>query len=304
MTGATVTRTGDGGQRPAHSGTVCLTFDFDAVSAWIGAFGVRTPGVLSRGEYGARVGVPRVIEVLGQHDIRATFFVPGHTLDTFPDAARLIADHGHEIAHHGYVHESPTKYLGDPQAERAMYERGIDAIERLTGRRPRGYRSPGWDLTEESIGLLEDLGFEYDSSLAADDYHLYFARRGDSVQPDGSLRFGPPSSVVEVPVSWSWDDFPQFEFVSHPGFTTSSLAAPSKVLEIWTQDVDYMVERIPNGVFDLTCHPQVIGRGHRIMLLEKFIAHCRQYPSLTFSTVEEAARNFRKGAEASAARPA
>ncbi len=276
-----------------HRGTICLTFDFDAMSSWMGPFGATTPGIVSRGEYGARVGVPRILDLLDRYQLPATFFIPGHTVDSFPDLVKEIAARGHEIGHHSYLHESPTLFVDDPDGERAMYEKGIAAIERVTGARPFGYRSPGWDLTNESIRILSELGFRYDSSLAADDYHCYFARIGDVLHRDRAYEFGQPSEIVEIPVSWSWDDFPQFEFVSSPHFTANALANPSKVFEIWSQDVDYMVERVPDAVFDLTCHPQAIGRGHRIMLLERFIEHCQQYPSLSFARMGEVAEAYR-----------
>ncbi len=278
-----------------YNGTVCLTFDFDALSAWLGPFGRSTPGVLSRGEYGARVGVPRILDLLERYQIPGTFFIPGHTVDSFPDVVREIAARGHEIGHHGYLHEDPASFGDDAAAERAMYEKGIEAIERVTGKRPHGYRSPGWDLSPNSISLLKELGFRYDSSLATDDYHLFFAREGDVPHRDRAFEFGPETDIVEVPVSWSWDDFPQFEFVNSPHFSANALANPSKVLEIWATDIDYMVERVPDGVFDLTCHPQAIGRGHRIMLMETFIEHCRQYPGLHFARMEEVAEVFRGG---------
>ena len=276
-----------------HQGTICLTFDFDTMAAWMGSFQARTPGILSRGEFGGRVGIYRLLDVLDAYGIPGTFFVPGYTADSFPDAVREIAARGHEIGHHGYLHESPTAYLGDRDGERAMYEKGIEALERVAGVRPVGYRSPGWDLTEHSIDLLSDLGFRYDSSLAADDYHCYFARSGDVPKLDGGYQFGEPTDIVEIPVSWSWDDFPQFEFVSAPTFTANALASPSKVFEIWAADIDYMVSRVPDGVFDLTMHPQVMGRGHRIMLLERVIEHCRQYPTLRFARAGEVAEEYR-----------
>jgi peptidoglycan/xylan/chitin deacetylase (PgdA/CDA1 family) len=277
-----------------HEGTVCLTFDFDAMAGWMGAFGFSTPGAVSQGEFGGRVGIYRVLDVLERYGVPASFYVPGHTADTFPDAVRAIAAAGHEIGHHGYLHESPTLYLDDRDGERAMYEKGIEAIERVTGVRPLGYRSPGWDLTVNSIGLLSELGFRYDSSLQGDDYHCYYARTRDVLHRDRAYEFGPESELVEIPVSWSWDDWPQFAFVTHPTFVANQLASPSKVFEIWSQDIDYMVDRVRGGVFDITFHPQMIGRGHRILLLERLIEHCQQYPSLTFARMRDVAEAFRR----------
>ena len=275
------------------SGSICLTFDFDTMAAWMGGFRAVTPGVLSRGEFGGRVGIYRVLDVLDRYQIPATFFIPGYTADSFPATVKEIAERGHEIGHHGYLHESPTEYLGDPDGERAMYEKGLAALDRVAGVRPDGYRSPGWDLTDNSIRLLAELGFRYDSSLAADDYNCYFARIGDVPRTDGGYLFGEPSEIVEIPVSWSWDDFPQFEFVSSPRFSANTLASPSKVFEIWASDIDFLAERVPGGVFDLTMHPQVIGRGHRIKLLEQVIEHCQQYPGLRFARMGEVAEEFR-----------
>jgi peptidoglycan-N-acetylglucosamine deacetylase len=276
-------------------GTVCLTFDFDTMAAWMHMFDRPTPGVLSRGEFGGRVGIWRVLDLLERYSIPATFFTPGYTAETFPEAMQAIAARGHEIGHHGYLHESPTQFLGDPVGERAMYERGLEALDRVVGVRPTGYRSPGWDLTWESVSILLELGFEYDSSMAGDDYRLYFARQGDVPALTGGYHFGAETSLVEVPVSWSWDDFPQFEFVNSPRFSANTLANPGKVFEIWSSDIDYMVHRIPDGVFDLTMHPQSIGRGHRLMLLERFIEHCLTYPSLRFARVRDVVESFRRG---------
>lgn len=278
----------------ASAGTVCLTFDFDTMASWMNNFDATTPGILSRGEFGGRVGIWRVLDLLERYSIPATFFVPGYTAESFPEAVQAIAAQGHEIGHHSYRHESPTQFLGDPLRERAMYEQGLEALDRVAGIRPVGYRSPGWDLTWESVDILLELGFEYDSSLAADDYSLYFARRGDVPAKTGGYVFGAETNLVEVPVSWSWDDYPQFEFVSSPRFMSNTLANPSKVFEIWAADIDYMARRVHNGVFDLTMHPQVIGRGHRLLLLERFIEHCRTYPSLRFARVRDAVEAFRR----------
>jgi peptidoglycan/xylan/chitin deacetylase (PgdA/CDA1 family) len=108
------------------------------MSAWLGPFKSDTPGILSRGEYGARVGVPRLLDLLERYELPATFFIPGHTVDSYPELVREIASRGHEIGHHGYLHENPTLFGDDEAAERAMYQRGIDTIQRVTGKRPVG----------------------------------------------------------------------------------------------------------------------------------------------------------------------
>ncbi len=250
---------------------VCLTFDFDAISIWPAAFGLTTPTALSRGEFGARVAVPRILDSLRAGGVPATFFIPGHTVETFPDVCRRIVEEGHEVGHHGWMHESPLSL--DQAAERAVLERGIDSIERVLGVRPAGYRSPSWDLTPHSIPLLRELGFAYDSSMMAQDLEMYRVREGDVLHMDRPFEFGREVDLVEVPVSWSLDDFPHLEFVPAQGFLLPAAGSPQALLAGWTADLDFMVDRVPGGVFTMTFHPQAIGRGARLLLLEGLIAH-------------------------------
>jgi len=153
--------------------TVCLTFDFDAISVWLGSFGVDTPTAISRGEFGARVGVPRILRLLAREQINATFYIPGHTVDSVPEVCAEIRDAGHEIGHHGYLHESPVTL--DEQHEREVIEKGLESLQRL-GVTPAGYRSPGWDLSANSVRLLLEYSFVYDSSMMGADYQPYWCR--------------------------------------------------------------------------------------------------------------------------------
>jgi hypothetical protein len=150
----------------------------------------------------------------------------------------------------------------------------------------------------DKIPRLDLLGHtQFSTTMQIEPTAQAFVRPGRRDLPDsrvdGGFEFGQPTEIVEIPVSWSWDDFPQFEFVSAPTFMANALASPSKVFEIWSADIDYMVHRVPDGVFDLTMHPQVMGRGHRIMLLEQVIEHCRKYPSLRFARAGEVAEEYR-----------
>lgn len=249
--------------------TVCLTFDFDALSVWLGDRGSATPAELSRGEYGARVGVPRILELLAAYDLRATFFVPGHTADSFPQIVAGILEKGHEVAHHGYGHEDPSTQSVDE--ERRSLERGISALNRFLGHPPLGYRSPSWDYSASTLALLVEYGFVYDSSLFAHDFQPYHPRLGDRVTADEPLTLGHETSIWEFPVDFGLDDWPHFTFRFEP--PRVGLSAPSKVLAIWVDEFDYMVAHEKSGVFTLTMHPQVIGRGHRMMMLERFIQH-------------------------------
>jgi peptidoglycan/xylan/chitin deacetylase (PgdA/CDA1 family) len=269
--------------------TVCLTFDFDAMSLWMGTFKVTTPTAMSRGEFGARVGVPRILDILERNDIKGTFYIPGHTVDTYPDLTKRIHDAGHEIGHHGYLHESPV-FLEEKE-ERAVIDRGIESIERATGARPVGYRSPAWDLSDNSIPLLLEYGFEYDSSMMAQDFEPYRCRVGDVPNGDKAYEFGKEVDLVEFPVSWTLDDFPQMEFVLNP--VLPGLSEPDKAKRMWLGDLDWMVRNVPGGIFGMTFHPQVIGRGGRMQILEDMIDHAKAIDGLTFSTVRDAVRGWK-----------
>ena len=266
--------------------TICLTFDFDALSVWLGDYPSVTPAMLSRGEYGARVGVPRILKLLADYGLPATFFIPGHTAESFPAVVEGILAGGHELAHHGYGHRDPSSQR--PDVERRSLGRGSAALERFLGHPPSGYRSPSWDYSDTTLSLLVEYGFLYDSSLFADDFQPYHPRLGDRVGVDEPLQRGEPVELWEFPVAFCLDDWPHFTFNFEP--SRVGLSAPSKVLEIWTDEFDYMVAHEEQGVFTLTCHPQVIGRGHRMALLERFIQHVLASGTARFARMGEVAR--------------
>ncbi len=266
--------------------TVCLTFVFDALSVWLSSFTPATPAMLSRGEYGARVGLPRILQLLAHYGITATFFVPGHTAESFPAAVASILAAGHEVGHHSYDHRDPSTQ--SPAEERQSLERGLAVLERFLGRAPAGYRSPSWDYSANTLSLLVEYGFLYDSSLFGDDFHPYHPRLGDRVSLDEPLQPGREVSLWEFPVDFCLDDWPHFTFNFDP--LRVGLAAPSKVLEIWCAELDYMVRHAPDGVFTLTMHPQVMGRGHRMGLLESFIQYALHFKAQFLSLESVAAR--------------
>jgi peptidoglycan/xylan/chitin deacetylase (PgdA/CDA1 family) len=274
-------------------GTVCLTFDFDAICIWIGPRASQSPSAISRGEF-AVVGVQRILKVLAARGITATFFIPGHTVETYPAAVHDILTAGHELGHHGYLHENPCA-LPSRDAEKAILERGLEAMQRVAGYRPTGYRSPAWDNSPHTIELLVEYGFAYESSLMAHDFRPYWCRVGDVAVTDGPYRFGQPVDLVEMPVSWVLDDFPHFEFVRSGDALYPGLSAGSKVEEIWRDEFAFMVREEPGGVFNLTMHPEIIGRGHRILMLERLIDQMAAQDGIAFTSLGEAAGAFRDG---------
>jgi peptidoglycan/xylan/chitin deacetylase (PgdA/CDA1 family) len=265
--------------------TVALTFDHDAISDSVRR--ADPPVKLSHGEFGPRVGVPRILELLAREAISSTWFVPGHTLITFPESIEAILTGGHELASHGWYHEDFADLPADEAA--AILERCAAALRAASGTAPRGHRAPYWALGPGTLELVEAAGFVYDSSLMADDFRLYRVRHGDRHTVADGTAFGAEASLIEVPVYWGLDDWPLFE----PAPGRDGLAAPSRVLEIWTGELRYARAHAPGGLLTVTMHPECIGRGHRMAMLEQFIARrarCRASPSGASTRTSRAGR--------------
>ena len=279
-------------QLPAgKSVAVALGCDFDALSLWDGTFHMTSPSYLSRGEFGAEVGVPRLLKLYEKYGVKTTWCIPGHTVDTFTAACRDVKAAGHEIAAHGYAHENPTEV--DRDTEKAVFERGLEAFARIDVR-PRGYRSPAWDFSPNTLALLEELGFEWDSSLMGNDFHPYYPRTWtmQSTVPHGPHQVassgsvpGEPSSILEIPVTWFLDDFPSQEFILG---AMEGMTSTAQVEARWRDTFDLAVEENDGGVFTLTVHPQTIGRAHMYMLLERLIKHMLD-SGAAFMTLSEVA---------------
>jgi len=257
---------------------VALTFDFDAESAWLEEGRPASPAAMSRGAYGANEGVRRVLALLAEYRLPATFFIPGDTAERHPREAHAIVEAGHEIGHHGYLHEPPDTLTVDE--ERRMIERGLAALATITDTRPLGYRSPSWELSADTFALLGEYGFRYDASqLAAD--RPYWVH-------DGGRR----TDLVEVPGAWELCDSAHFLFAFSPTYLTG-LAAPSKVEEIWLGDFDGLHAEGGDACYVLTMHPQIIGRPHRIALLRRVIEHMVARDDVWFATMGQIADDFR-----------
>lgn len=273
---------------PARS-TVCLSFDFDAISAWVGTLGLVSPQYISRGEFAGKVAVPRVLDLLDRHNLKTTWFIPGMDAEAFPDVAKRIRDSGHEIGHHGYAHEVPT-HLEEAEERRAL-ERGLDALDRVLGVRPHGYRSPAADLSVNTTRLLAEYDFTYDSSLWGRDLDLYWCRTGDVVTPDEPIKFGEELDVVEVPMG-TIGDFVYFEFVMAPGIFMPASTDAQALGRRWLADLDFLVEDHPGGVLTPIFHPQAIARGSKMRLLEDFIDHAMEL-DVQFKTMSETADEWK-----------
>ena len=270
---------------PRH--IVCLTFDFDAMSGFI-ARGLTTPTPISRGEFGV-VGVRRILDLMKKYGIRATFFIPGTVIGTYPDACEAIVAGGHEIGHHGWSHVPPANLTREQEEEGLV--RGNEAIQRISGQTARGYRSPSWDLSPHTVELLLKHSFLYESSMMGDDYAPYYARMDDRILADEPCVLGRPTPLIEIPISWSLDDYPHFEFIRTQTYVLPGLMDTDGVLRNWVDDFLYMQRIMDWGILTYTCHPFVIGRGHRMMMLERLILRLLE-GGARFLAMEDAAREF------------
>ncbi len=256
-----------GGARVA----VALSFDADHETTTL-RFADTSPGKLSQGQYGARVAVPRILDLLGRHSIPATFFVPAVVALIYPEEQRRVIAEGHEIGIHSWIHEFNAAL---PAAtERALQFRAADTLEKVTGKRPVGIRTPSWDFSTATLAICREMGLLYDSSMMADD------------DPYELLEDGEPTGVVELPVEWIRDDFVYFNMDRETGLRPQ--LSPSDVLEVFRREFDGSYQE--GGLFLLTLHPHIIGHRSRIQILEELIAHIRRSSDVWFATHEEIAR--------------
>jgi len=268
----------DGFEWPAGvRAAACFTFDLDAESpilfdhpeaaAWL--------DVMSHQAYGPRTAVPRLLRLLDAAGVRATFFIPGYTAERWPDAVRSIRDAGHEIAHHGYLHEGAHS-APDLATEERRLLRGLEALDAVAGVRPIGYRGPNWELSYATPALLMQHGFRYDTGMMDAD-HPY--RLAVSAEPGAA-------SIVELPAHWSLDDWEPYNYL--PGITGSGvIASPADVIARWTLELEALVAE--GGLFMLTNHPFVSGRASRAVGLARLIHRAQEIDGLWISTAAEIA---------------
>jgi peptidoglycan/xylan/chitin deacetylase (PgdA/CDA1 family) len=254
---------------------VIISFDFDAETLWLSRDpkNVERPVALSQGIYGATIGVPRVLNLLQKHGINATFFIPGWVAEKYQDIVKEIQNKGHEIGHHGYLHEWPDSL--EYEKEREVIGKGLEAIQKVTGRKPVGYRSPAWEFSPHTLKLLIEYGFLYSSNMM------------DKEIPYIHSYCNKLTKLVEIPVSWLLDDAPYFLYsvrIPHG----RGIYNPQVVYENWKSEFDGFYKM--GGCFVLTMHPQLIGRISRISMLEKLIRYIKQKKRVWFATCEEVAR--------------
>ncbi len=250
---------------------VLLSFDVDNETVSI-RFGEPTVGALSQGEYGERVGLNRVLSLLDKYQIPATFFIPAMSLKITPDMADRIKRSGrHEFGVHGWIHEMNVSLPGD--VERRLVQMAIDTLTRLTGSRPVGYRAPSWNFSSNTLSILRDLGFTYESSLMADD------------RPYELMQDGQPTGIVELPVEWILDDAPLYDPRGN------AYSPPRHVAQVWIDEFDKAYDE--GTMFLLTMHPHISGHRSRIAALELLIQHIRSRSGVWWATHRQVAEYVR-----------
>jgi peptidoglycan-N-acetylglucosamine deacetylase len=274
--------------------------DVDAVAGWLGSYGGEdSPDDISRGLFAGEVGSMRLLKLFERLGIKTTWFIPGHSIETFPEQMKAVAAAGHEIGIHGYSHENPIEMT--PDQEEAVLDKCIDLVTQLSGRRPTGYVAPWWEFSPVSNELLLKKGIKYDHSLMHRDYEPYYVRVGDSwtkidysKQPQDWMKplvRGEETDLIEIPASWYLDDLPPMMFIKKAP-NSHGFVNPRDIEQIWRDQFDWVYRECDYAVFPITIHPDVSGRPQVLMMLERLYSHMIAHPGVRFCTMDEIADDF------------
>jgi peptidoglycan/xylan/chitin deacetylase (PgdA/CDA1 family) len=276
--------------------------DVDAVAGWLGSYGgENSPCDISRGLFAGEVGVPRLVKLFDRLGIRTSWFIPGHSIETFPTQCKMVVDAGHEIGMHGYSHENPIAMT--PEQEEAVMDKCIELIERLSGGRPTGYVAPWREFSNHTNALLLKKGIKYDHSLMNDDFHPFYVRVGDSwtpidysKQPKEWMRpliRGEETDLIDIPGSWYLDDLPPMMFIkSAPN--SHGFVNPHDIEQLWCDQFDWVYREYDYAVFAMTIHPDVSGRPQVLLMLERIYDYLSKHAGVKFCTFDEIADDFRR----------
>jgi peptidoglycan-N-acetylglucosamine deacetylase len=274
--------------------------DVDAVAGWLGSYGGEdSPDDISRGLFAGEVGVPRLLSMLERFGIKATFFTPGHSIETFPDQIKAVVAAGHEIGVHGYSHENPIAMT--PEQEEAVLDHCIGLITKLTGKPPSGYVAPWWEFSNVTNELLLKKGIKYDHSLMHHDFQPYYVRVGDSwtkidysKHPSAWMKplvRGHATNLIEIPASWYLDDLPPMMFIKKAP-NSHGFVSPRHLEETWRDQFDWVYREYDYAIFPMSVHPDVSGRPQVLMMLERLYKHMISHAGVRFVTFNEIADDF------------
>ena len=274
--------------------------DVDAVGGWLGSYGGEdSPCDISRGMFSGEVGSPRLLEMFERFGVKTTWFIPGHSIESFPDEMKAVAEAGHEVGVHGYSHENPIAMT--PDQEEAVLDKCISLITQLQGRPPAGYVAPWWEFSPVTNELLLKKGIKYDHSLMHDDFHPYYVRVGDSwTKIDYSkhpsewmkpIQRGTETDLIEIPASWYLDDLPPMMFIKAAP-NSHGFVSPRDIEDLWRDQFDWVYRENDYAVFTMTIHPDVSGKPQVLMMHERLYNHMIRHPGVRFCTFEEIADDF------------
>lgn len=276
--------------------------DIDAVAGWLGSYGGEdSPSDIQRGLFAGEVDVPRLLKLFDKYKIRASWFIPGHSIETFPKQTKMIADAGHEIGAHGYSHENPVALSAKQEEE--VLAKCVELVEQFSGKRPRGYVAPWWEMSQATPELLLKYGFTYDHSEAHHDFEPYFARVGETWT---KIDYSKPASywmkplvrgreidIVEIPGNWYLDDLPPMMFIKKAP-NSHGFVNPRDIEQMWRDQFDWAYREYDYCVFPMTIHPDVSGRPQVLLMHERLIEYFNKHRGVRWVTLEEMADDFRR----------
>ncbi|MEB3101969.1 polysaccharide deacetylase family protein [Ferviditalea candida] len=281
---------------------VAYGIDVDAVAGWLGSYGGEdSPDDISRGLFAGEVGTERLLKLFDKYKLRTTWFIPGHSIETFPEQTRKVVEAGHEVGIHGYSHENPIAMT--EQQEETVLLKCIDLVEKISGKRPTGYVAPWWEFSNITNELLLKNGIKYDHSLMHNDFHPYYVRVGDSwtridySQPAETwmkpLARGTETDLIEIPANWYLDDLPPMMFIKKSP-NSHGFVNPRDIEQMWKDQFDWVYREHDYAVFTMTIHPDVSGRPQVLLMHERLIEYINSHEGVRWVTFDEIADDFAK----------
>ena len=279
---------------------VAYGIDVDAVAGWLGSYGGEdSPDDISRGLFAGEVGSIRLLDMFDKYKLKTTWFIPGHSVETFPEQMKEVARRGHEIGMHGYSHENPIAMTREQ--ETAVLDRSLALITELAGKRPTGYVAPWWEFSPVTNELLLERGIKYDHSLMHNDFHPYYVRVGDSwtkidysKHPDHWMKplvRGKETPLVEIPANWYLDDLPPMMFIKKSP-NSHGFVNPRDIEQMWRDQFDWVYREHDYAVFTMTIHPDVSGRPQVLLMHERLIEHINSHAGGEWCPFDQIADDF------------
>ncbi|HEE9535179.1 TPA: polysaccharide deacetylase [Campylobacter coli] len=281
---------------------VAYGVDIDAVAGWLGSYGGEdSPDDISRGLFAGEVGIPRLLKLFKKYNIPATWFAPGHSIETFPEQMKMIVDIGHEIGAHGYSHENPIAMSA--KQEEDVLLKSIELIEKISGKKPSGYVAPWWEFSNITNELLLKHGIKYDHSLMHNDFTPYYVRVGDKwTKIDYSkdakewmkpLVRGQETDLIEIPANWYLDDLPPMMFIKKSP-NSFGFVSPRDIGQMWIDQFDWVYREMDYAIFPMTIHPDVSARPQVLLMHERIIEHINKHEGVKWVNLNDMADDFSK----------